>query len=173
MRKFSKDVLEIDLEQETLRIAETIRTILRNKLKRRGLVVALSGGIDSSVTAALAVKALGASKVFGLEMPERHSAPDTLSLSSMVASHLGIKAIHEDISGILEAFGCYRRYDSAVKSVIPEYGADWKSKIVISDIMENKGFSMFSIVIQRPDGETVKKKLPLKAYLEIVAATNF
>ena len=173
MIKFSKDLLKIDPEKETLRCAETIRAIMRNKLKRRGLVVALSGGIDSSVTAALAVKALGASRVFGLEMPERHSAPDTLSLSSMVAKHLGIKTVHEDISVILEAFGFYQRYDSAVQSVIPEYGADWKSKIVISDIMENKGFSMFSIVVQRPDNEVIKKKLPLKAYLEIVAATNF
>jgi NAD+ synthase len=173
MIKFSKDLLKIDPEQEASRCAETIRSIMRNKLKRRGLVVALSGGIDSSVTAALAVKALGFSKVFGLEMPERHSAPDTLSLSSMVARHLNIQTIHEDISGILEAFGCYQRYDAAVKSIIPEYGADWKSKIVISDIMENKGFSMFSIVVQKPDGEMIKKKLPLKAYLEIVAATNF
>ena len=173
MKKFSKDLLNIDLDQETTRIAETIRAIMRNKLKRRGLVVALSGGIDSSVTAGLAVKALGPSKVFGLEMPERHSASDTLSLSSLVARHLDIQTVHEDISGILEAAGFYRRYDSAVKSVIPEYGADWKSKIVISDIMENKGFSMFSIVAQNPDNEVIKKVLPLKAYLEIVAATNF
>ncbi len=173
MIKFSKDLLKIDSEKEILRCSQAIRAIMRNKLKRRGLVVGLSGGIDSSVTAALAVKALGASRVFGLEMPERHSAPDTLSLSSMVAQRLDIQTVHEDISGILEAFGCYRRYDSAVQSVIPEYGADWKSKIVISDIMENKGFSMFSIVVQKPQGEVIKKKLPLKAYLEIVAATNF
>jgi NAD+ synthase len=173
MINFSKDLLNIDPEQEVIRITDTIRTTLRNKLKRRGLVVALSGGIDSSVTAALAVKALGIAKVFGLEMPERHSAPDTLSLSSLVANHLGIKTVHEDISGILEAFGCYSRYDAAVKSIIPEYETAWKSKIVISDIMENKKFSMFSIVVQDPDGKMIKKKLPLKAYLEIVAATNF
>ncbi len=173
MIKFSKDLLKIDSEKEISRCSQVIRAIMRNKLKRRGLVVGLSGGIDSSVTAALAVKALGASRVFGLEMPERHSSPDTLSLSSMVAKRLDIQTVHEDISGILEAFGCYRRYDSAVQSVIPEYGADWKSKIVISDIMENKGFSMFSIVVQKPQGEVIKKKLPLKAYLEIVAATNF
>ncbi len=173
MNKFSKDLLEIDPEQETLRTTETIRAIMRNTLKRRGLIVALSGGIDSSVTAALAVKALGPSKVFGLEMPERHSAPDTLSLSSLIAKHLGIKTVHEDISGILEAFGFYKRYDSAVQSVIPEYGVGWKSKLVISDIMENKGFSMFSIVAQKPDNKLIKAVLPLKAYLEIVASTNF
>ncbi|MCP3875876.1 MAG: NAD(+) synthase, partial [Desulfobacteraceae bacterium] len=112
MIKFSKDLLKIDPEQEVARCSESIRSIMRNKLKRRGLIVALSGGIDSSVTAALAVKGLGPSKVFGLEMPELHSAPDTLSLSSMVAKHLDIQTIHEDISGILEAFGCYKKYDA-------------------------------------------------------------
>ncbi|MBS3758365.1 MAG: NAD(+) synthase [Desulfobacterales bacterium] len=173
MTPFSKDLLNLDPEAEAARIAESIRSIMRNDLKRRGLVVALSGGIDSSVTAALAVKALGESRVFGLEMPERHSAAETLSLSGMVARHLNIQTAHEDISGMLEAFGFYRRYDAAVQVVIPEYGPDWKSKIVTSDIMESKGFSLFSIVAQPPMGEAVKKRLPLKAYLEIVAATNF
>lgn len=173
MTPFTKDLLKLDPERETARIAIAIRSIMRRDLKRRGLVVALSGGIDSSVTAALAVQALGASKVFGLEMPERHSASETLTLSGKVARHLGIQTAHEDISGILEAFGFYRRYDAAVQKVIPDYGEGWKSKIVTSDIMESKGFSLFSIVAQPPKGEQVKKRLPLKAYLEIVAATNF
>jgi NAD+ synthase len=172
MAKFSKELLNIDPEQEITRITDGIRAIMRQQLKKRGLVVAISGGIDSSVTAALAVKALGSSKVLGLEMPERQSASETLALSSMLARHLGIPSVYEDISGILEAFGFYRRYNSAVQSVIPEYGADWKSKIVISDIMDKKGFSLFSLVAQTPDGGFIKKRLPLNAYLEIVAATN-
>ena len=173
MHSFTKQSLRLDPAHETERITAAIRSSMRHHLKRRGLVVALSGGIDSSVTAALAVRALGASKVFGLEMPERHSAPDTLSLSSLVAKHYGIETVHEDISGILEALGFYTRYDAAVASVIPEYGPGWKSKLVNSDISENRGFSLFSIIAQAPDGGTVKKRLPLKAYLEILAATNF
>ncbi|MDZ7833605.1 MAG: NAD(+) synthase [Desulfobacterales bacterium] len=174
MPPFSKDLLKLDPEKETARIADAIRSIMRQDLKRRGLVVALSGGIDSSVTAALAVQALGASKVFGLEMPERHSASETLKLSGKVAQHLGIQTVYDDISAVLEAFDFYRRYDAAVQKVIPEYGEGWKSKIVISDIMESKGFSLFSIVAQPPEGgEQIKKRLPLNAYLEIVAATNF
>lgn len=172
MQPFSKDLLALDPEQEIARICEKIRSLMRNEIKRRGLIVALSGGIDSSVTAALCVKAVGASRVFGLEMPERHSAEETLSLSGKVANHLGIQTAHEDISGILEAFGFYRRYDAAVQSAIPEYGPGWKSKIVISDIMENRGFSVFSVVARPPEGEQIKQRLPLNAYLEIVAATN-
>ena len=171
--KFSKEVLKIDPEEETGRIAAALRSLMKNHVKRRGLVLGISGGIDSSVTAALAVRALGAQRVFGLEMPERHSAPETLSLSSLVARHFGIETAHEDISGILEALGFYRRYDEAMRAIIPEYGKDWKSKLVTSNVMENRGFSIFSVVAQSPEGDFVTKRLPLHIYLEIVAATSF
>lgn len=172
-QKFSKDLLRIDPEKEVAKISERIHELMVNLLKRRGIVVGLSGGIDSSVTAALSQKALGPSRVLCLQMPERHSADETLRLSSLVADHFGIEKIHEDISGILESVGFYKRYDDAVRLVIPEYGEGWKSKIVIPSIIEKKEFSLFSIVAQNPDGTIIKKRLPLKSYLEIVAATNF
>ena len=170
---FSKDILNIDPAQETQKITEQIRSILSKQLKRRGLIVALSGGVDSSVTVALAAKALGPERVFALLMPEQHSSGDTLELSTLAADTFNINRAHEDISGILEAAGFYRRYDEAVRQDIPNYGQGWKSKLVISNTMENKGFNLFSIVAQSPNGEIFKQRLSLKAYLEIVAATNF
>jgi NAD+ synthase len=170
---FSKDVLQLDAAQEVEKICGRLRDLLAHQLKRRGLVVGLSGGIDSSVTAALSVRALGAKRVLGLLMPERHSAEETLALSASVAAHLGIDAVHEDITGILEAAGCYRRYQDAVRKVIPEYDERWRSKIVISSAMENRGFALFNVVAQGPDGIERKQRLPADAYLEIVAATNF
>lgn len=170
---FSYDALIIDAEQEVEKICTCMRAHLRKALKRRGVVVGLSGGIDSSVTAALAVKALGPDRVFGLEMPERHSAGETTTLSRLVIEHLGIDFRHVDISPILDSIGFYDRYDDAVRRVIPEYGAGWKSKIVISSIFEQQGFSLISLVAQSPQGETVTSRLPLTPYLEIVAATNF
>ena len=172
-KTLSKDVLKLDAEKEVKKICSRIRELLSKQLKRRGLVVGLSGGIDSSVTTALAVRAIGAERVLALLMPERHSADDTLKLSSMVAEHFEVEKVHEDISDILESLGFYRRYDAAVQRVIPEYGQGWKSKIVIPNVMESKGFSIFSVVAQGPDGSIIKQRLPLKAYLEIVAATNF
>jgi len=170
---FLKDVLVIDSEKEVEKITSRLREIISEKLKRRGVVVGISGGIDSSVTAALAVKALGKERVIALQMPERHSADETLDLSGILADHYGIEKIHEDISGILESLGFYRRYNEAVKKVIPEYDDGWKSKIVIHNIIESKGFNLFSIIAEKPDRTQIKKRLPLKAYLEIVAATNF
>ena len=169
----SKDILTLDAEKETDKICRRIKTLLTKLLKRRGLVVALSGGIDSSVSLGLSVKALGPDRVVALLMPERHSSDDTLELSKSVAETFGVKWFHEDISSVLEAVGFYRRYDDAVRQAIPEYGDGWKSKIVIPNVMESKGFNLFSIVAQPPHGSPVKKRLPLKAYLEIVAATNF
>lgn len=170
---FNSDVLNIDAEKEIERISSGIRKIMSSRLKRRGLVVALSGGIDSSVTVALAARAVGAERVLALLMPERHSSPDTLDLSRRVAECCRVPYQHEDISVILDAVRFYRRYDDAVRQVIPDYGEGWKSKIVIPNVLEGKGFSLFSVVAQDPDGRELRERLPLKAYLEIVAATNF
>ena len=163
----------MDAEREVAGIVEQIRSILSRRLKRRGLVVALSGGIDSSVTMALAVKALGPERVFALMMPERHSSEETLRLSTTVADAFRVDRAHEDISGILSALGFYERYEHAVRQAVPEYGKGWKSKIVIPNVMDHKGFNLYSVIAESPDGDTVKQRLPLKAYLEIVAATNF
>ncbi|MDD2583257.1 MAG: NAD(+) synthase [Desulfuromonadaceae bacterium] len=172
-QSFSKQALNLDPAREVEKICGGLRELLAHQLKRRGLVVGLSGGIDSSVTAALAVRALGPERVLGLLMPERHSAEDTLHLSGTVARHLGIETIQEDISDILEAVGCYRRYQEAIRPLIPEYGNDWRSKIVISSAMDGRGFSLFYLVVQGPDGIELKKRLSAVTYLEIVAATNF
>lgn len=172
-KEFSNDVLHINPEKEVAKIRKRLRDLMVNRLKRRGIIIGLSGGIDSSVTTALAVKAFGQARVLALLMPERHSASETLKLSSIVADHFGVESIHEDISGILEAVGFYRRYDDAVRLVIPEYGEGWKSKIVTPNVTKTKSFNLFSIIAQKPDSTVVKKRLPLKPYLEIVAASNF
>lgn len=172
-RPFDSDVLLLDPQHEAERICARIKELMVTRVKRQGMVVALSGGIDSSVTAALAVKALGRERVVGLEMPERHSAKETLTLSGMVAAHLGIETRVEDISGVLEAVGFYRKYDAAVRTVLPGYGEGWKSKIVITNNMKHPGFSLFHLVAQDGKGDRTTVRLPYKPYLEIVAATNF
>ncbi len=172
-KPFSEDLLLIDPEKETEKICTKLRGYLPKKLKRRGYVVGLSGGIDSSVTAALAAKSIGSKRVLALLMPEKQSSEETLGLSSTVADHFGIPKIHEDISEILKAAGFYRRYAEAVREVIPSYGDGWKSKLVIPNVIESSRLNLFSIVAKSPDGEMINKRLPLKAYLAIVAATNF
>lgn len=172
-KRFSPDVLMLDCEKEVAFITSRLREILKQELKRRGFVIAISGGIDSSVTAALCVKAVGKERVLTLQMPEKQSATETKSLSGLLASHLGVESLLIDISNILDAVDFYKKYDSAVKAVIPGYGKGWKSKIVLPDIINHDTISFYSIVALSPEGKTIKQRLPLKAYLEILAATNF
>ncbi len=169
----SQDMFHIDAAKETDAICSRIKSALIHPLKRRGLVIGISGGIDSSVCLALAARAIGKEKVLALQMPEAHSAQETLGISGRLAAHFSVETIHEDITPILHAVQFYDRYDQAVRQVIPEYSTGWKSKIVTPDITTNPGFTYFSIVAQPPMGDLIKKRLPLNAYLSIVAATNF
>lgn len=170
---FSLDSLKINLEKECDDITSFISDTVSLKLKRKGVVVALSGGIDSSTVAGLCVKALGKERVFGLLMPEKHSSEDTLRLSRSVAEKYGIEYEYINISPILESLGCYEKQNAAYQKVIPEYTRDWKAKIVLPSVVDSDALRLFSVIAQSPDGKIVKKRLTQKAYLEVVAATNF
>jgi len=172
-KTFSADVLKLDAAAETERIVCAIRETVRKTLRRQGAVLGLSGGIDSSVVVALCVRALGPDRVFGLFLPERDSADDSLALGQLVADHFGVEASEEDIAPLLEGAGCYRRRDEAIHGVIPEYDETYKSKIVLPNLLKEGGYRLFSVVVQAPDGRQVRARLPLRAYQTIVAATNF
>jgi NAD+ synthase len=171
-RSFGPELLTIDAAAETARISESIREYL-GRVRRKGFIVAMSGGIDSSVVAALCVKALGKDKVLGLHLPEKESSDDTLRLSRLMADSLGIQTVLEDISPVLNAVGCYRRRDDAIRTVFPDFGAGYRSKIVLPSVVDSDSFRLFSIVILTPDGHELKMRLTPEAYLGIVAATNF
>jgi NAD+ synthase len=169
----SPSVLDIDAAAVAHHIGRTLRDQVVHRLRRRGVVVGLSGGIDSSVVAGLAARALGPERVVALLMPERESSSDSAGLAGDVAAAFSISTVVEDITGVLEAAGCYRRRDAAIRSVLPDYGEGYRSKIVLPDLIGRPGYALYSIVIQAPAGEEIRVRLPLEAYLEIVAATNF
>ena len=170
--ELTKDVLKLDYEKEVAVISSRIKEILRRDLRRRGLVIAISGGIDSSVSAALCVKAVGVNKVFGLLLPEQDSSSESMLKGKLIAEHLGIKYEVQNIAPTLEAVGCYKWRDDAVKHIFPEYTSEWKLKIAITGGQEGQ-FNHFKLVVQKPDGEILTNKLNLKEYLQIVAATNY
>ena len=168
----TRDCLKLDCAQAVEEISQGLRKVL-SSFRRRGLVVALSGGIDSSVTAALAVKAIGPDRVFGIHMPDKESSPETISFSRSISTHFGFDSVLEDITPTLDAAGCYRRQTESIRLAIPEYGPGWKSKIVLESVKNNRGFNFFHLVAQAPDGRIVKQRLGSEAYLGVVAATNF
>jgi NAD+ synthase len=166
-------LLQIDPVGETARICVAIRRHLRDTLRRRGAVVAVSGGIDSAVALGLTVQALGPERVLALLLPERDSSPETLVLGRRVAERFGIERVEEDITGVLESLGHYRRYDDAVRTVVPEYGEGWTSKLTTSNVLTGTGYTVFSLVAHSPQGRTVTRRVPLQPYLEVLAAMNF
>lgn len=169
---FSAKALELNAAQEAERIVTRIRETVVHQLKRKGVVVGLSGGIDSSVVASLCVRALGKERVLGLFMPETESSDDSLRLGRLIADSLGIKVETENISPILEGAGCYRRRDEAIRTVIPHYHAGYKSKLVLSPL-DSTEFRISSVVVEAPDGTQTKVRLTADAFLALVAATNF
>lgn len=170
---FSRSALTLDAGPAVDRICAAIRAQVHGELRRKGIVLGLSGGIDSSVVAALSARAIGAERVCALLMPESESSPESTALGQLVADRLGIATVVEDISATLDAAGCYRRRDDAIRSVIPEYGPGYRCKVVMPGRSGQAAFRIFSVVAQAPDGRQVTARLSAQAYLGIVAATNF
>ena len=166
--------LELDPAAATERIVDALRLHLAVDFKRKGYVVGLSGGVDSSVSVALAVRALGPKKVFGLFMPEHESDPDSLRLGKMLADQLGIDTATEDIAPILEGAGCYRRRNEAIRRVVPEFRDDWGCKLVLPNAkLQADLINVTYLVVQPPGGEMRRVRLPAPEYRQIVAASNF
>ncbi|MBB1472351.1 NAD(+) synthase [Luteimonas sp. MC1782] len=172
MTPLGHHVLDLDLEAEADRIAASLRAATARELHRRGLVVAISGGIDSSCCAALAVRALGPDRVFALILPERDSSADSAARARLLAEHLGIRSETKDIAPALAAIGCYEQRDAAVRRALPGYGDDWRFKITIDGGTEGR-INVFQLVAEAPDGSRHACTLGLADYLQIVAATNF
>src|SRR3990170_8230021 len=169
---FSTDVLRIDVSGVAGAIQDAIRQQVRF-LHRRGAVVGLSGGIDSSVVTCLCARALGAPRVQVLLMPERDSSSDALTLGRLLTTTLGVPALVEDITPVLEAAGCYRRQIEAIRAAFPEYGDGYRCKISLPSILDSNRLNVSELTIATPSGEVRKSRLSAEAYQQMVAATNF
>lgn len=170
--KLTPAVLDIDCEAEVARISKWMVETVARTLHKRGVIIALSGGVDSSVCGALAVRAFGSNKVFGLLLPEHDSSARSASLGQQVAEQQGIPFELQHIGPTLEALGCYKQRDAAMRAVFPDYDERWKSKIAISGGTQGR-INFFKLIVQSPDGQMHEARLPIREYLQIVAATNY
>ncbi len=159
-RLLDPHVFEFDCAHEVRRIGLRVCTELV-KLRRRGVVLGMSGGVDSSVCAALMVRALGTKRVLGLVMPESESSPTSERLAYAMAGLLGIEVVREEITAPLEALGAYRIRDEAIRRVIPQFGPGWKSSIGIAGGLSG-GFNRFDLIVQSPEGVVQSVRLPYR-----------
>ncbi len=170
---FTRDVLRIDARAVADEIERAIREQVLGVLRKRGAVVGMSGGIDSSVVSALCARALGKEKVHGLFMPERDSSDDALRLGKLLAEHLGISWTVENIAPALEGLGCYARQLEAIRMAVPEYGAGWRCKLTIPSLLESDRLNITTLTVADPSGAQRSVRMPPAGYLQMVAATNF
>lgn len=172
--QFEKDSILINAKEEAERLISELRNVVAKKLHKRGAVVGVSGGIDSSVVLALCANAFGPDKVLALMMPDKDSSPDSLNLAKKLVNKFNVPYLVEDISEAVKGFGAYKRRDEAVKKVFPEYDETYKMKIVLPKDDEAKGkLNIYYVTIISPDGKEKNARLPLSEYLQIVAASNF
>jgi len=174
-RPFSKDILIIhDIDAECNRLITSIREGVLHKLNRLGGVIGISGGIDSSVSMALAAKALGTENVLGIMLPEKDSSKESALFAQKLADKFGVKAITENITEALEGLGCYQRRDEAVRKIFPEYDPiQYKMKIGIrsSGLYTNLP-PLFSVTIVDSNGNEQSKRVPAPELRQIEAASN-
>jgi len=170
---FDRKVLDIDAAEVAAHAERTIREQVLGTLRRRGAVVGLSGGIDSSVVAALCARALGKEKVLGLLMPERDSSDDALRLGRELAAHLGIRHLVESVAPALAGLGCYERQLEAIRMAVPEYGEGWRCKLTLPSLLEGERLNITTLTVADPEGRQRNVRLSAAAYLQLVAATNF
>ena len=168
------DALVLDAEAKAQELCDALRTAVTQRLRRRGVVIAVSGGVDSACVAALSVRALGPERVFALLLPERDSSPESLAYGRALCERLGIRYEVRDIAPMLEATGCYDIRSAAVREVFPEFESDLPWNIVLaSDPLHEEVLHFFQLVVRTRSGDERRFRLPPRAYLEIVAATNF
>jgi NAD+ synthase len=163
-------VLALDEAAEVERIGRWMVEVVAGQ-RKRGVIIAISGGVDSGVCAALAARAFGPKKVYGLLLPEQDSSSSSEDRGRQVAEHLGLPFESVDITPALKGLGCYEQRDEAIRAVFPEYGEGWRCKIAIASGVPG-GINFFNLIVQSPSGEQQQARLPLKQYLQIVAATN-
>lgn len=171
--KFDLDVLRIDPKQQLERLSEFIMDQINAVFRRKGIVVGLSGGIDSACIAAVAVHAIGKEKVIGLILPESESNPVSSEYAMKHAQVLGIEHRKIDITPTVDSIVQYKWRDDFMQKLIPEYRPGYKYNITLpTDLLERASFSFYLLRVQMPDGEIKKKRLNMDEFRSITSFAN-
>ena len=162
MRDLTRD-LELDPAKAVDRIAEALREQLGTVLQRRGLVVAMSGGVDSSVCAALAVRAVGPGQACsGCSSRSAKATPPAAAPPSDWADQLGIRTPPRTSRRSSRPPAATGAANDAIRRVVPEFGDDWGCKLVLPGGPDSTAdrINVTYIVVQPPRGEAAPGATP-------------
>lgn len=162
-----------NIKEITNELHEFIRDQVLEKFRRKGVVIGISGGIDSAVVSALCTNALGSKNVLGLIMPEKDSNPNSKIYAELVSKKLNIETTLIDLTPILDSFGVYEKRDAVIVKYFKNFDNKCKYRIVVPDQLTNKtSISVPYLEVLDINNQIHKIKINLKDYLEITAATN-
>lgn len=171
--KFSLDVLRIDPAEATMKAAAFVRDQTRKVFRRQGVIVGLSGGIDSAVMAALAVEAVGKERVAGLILPEKESNPVSSRYAADHAEKLGIEFREIDITPTVDSVFGYRQRDAFLQTLVPGCSAGCKYNITLpTDLLERDSLSFYVLQVLMPDGNVEQKRLSIQEFRMITSFAN-
>lgn len=173
LESVSRSVHLDDVAAITDALIDDIRLTAR-RFRRPGAIVALSGGIDSSVSVALAVRALGSRRVQGLSLPDHESSPETLELARLAAESVGVRFQSKDITEALDVLGCYDDRLAVVRRLDPAFdpsAGDAFSVEFQPATGDGERIQTFTLNVVR-NGSATQYRLGGRDFLTIMAATN-
>ena len=103
--------LKEEIKIDSAEVSKKLETFIQKKvseLARNGIIIGLSGGLDSAVVAYLCVRAVGHKKVLAVVMPEKETAPRTIIDAKMLSLLLNIPLRTVNITPYLKKFGIYK-----------------------------------------------------------------
>jgi len=126
--------MRADLRLDAAAACREIEAFVRGevgRLGKRGVVIGLSGGLDSTVCAYLCLRALGRRRVLALILPERDSHPDNVRDAAEVARILGLRVEQVDLAPLLARLGVYDVVSArtAANRAIIENGIRWLRRL--------------------------------------------
>jgi len=167
---FHPDILTISPSHEITKISSFLYEEVYKHFRRKGIIVGLSGGVDSAVMAALAVHALGKENVIGLILPEKESNPLSAQYAVKHAEKLGIQFFQQDITASVDAVGGYASRDAYLKTLIPAFTPACRYNIVLpTDFLERDSLGIYKLQVQLPDGSIIAKRLDMEAFRFLTA----
>ena len=123
---FNLDVLQINPELELEKLANFVVNQVKIVFRRKGVVVGVSGGIDSACMVSIAVHAMGKENVMGLVLPEKESNPISREYAIRHVQDLGIECREIDITPTVDSVAQYSWRDEFIQKMIPEYRPGFK-----------------------------------------------
>ncbi|NLW35873.1 MAG: NAD(+) synthase [Syntrophorhabdus aromaticivorans] len=170
---FNRDVLRIDPAEQLEKLSRFLVEQLNVVFRRKGVVIGLSGGVDSACIATIAVRALGKGKVVGLVLPETETNPISSEYAIKHAQTLGIEYRQIPITSTVDSVVPYKWRDELIQKLVPEFRPGYKYNISLpTDLLERDSFSFYRLQVQMPDGEIKKKRLSLDEFRTITAFAN-